>query len=377
LHAVQPQARSLRLLIRQKPREYLSVVFLFMDQRMDKSRNLKYYDELDDQGQFEEFGCKTRPPRASRPQHESIVVEQFNNKFVQAQDDSHQAVTLTYQAARFEAGWLLDTLAGFLEQKWISDVLSKVKIGKEANVYLCRSGEAVATPLVVVKIYRPRMFRNLKNDFLYRDGRASLNEDGNIIRDLGMLKAQHKRSLFGEEIRLQSWIAYEYQTLQALHAAGVNVPAPYEMGANAILMGYIGDEQTAAPTLNTVPLERPEAEALYTRLLQDVDVMLSKGIVHGDLSAYNVLYWDGTGTLIDFPQVISPETNRNAWFIFRRDITRLCEYFIRQGLTIDPARVAADIWHRHGYHIQPDVHPALLDGNDPVDRQAFQDRDAD
>lgn len=341
---------------------------------MENSKNLKYDRQENEQEQdpFEDFDLTAPPHRPARPKHKSIAVRQFNEKFVQQQDDSHQSVSFTYKAARFEAGWLLATLAGFLEQKWISDVLSKVKIGKEANVYLCRSGEAVDAPLVAVKIYRPRMFRNLKNDGLYREGRATLNEDGNIIRDLGMLKAQHNRSMYGEEIRLQSWIAHEYLTLQKLHLTGADVPRPYEMGASAILMGYVGDGQTAASTLNTVSLERTEAQALYERLVHNIDIMLSHAIVHGDLSAYNVLYWEGNVTLIDFPQVISPHSNQNAWHIFRRDVTRLCEYFTRQGVHTDPARLASELWHAHGYRIRPEVHPGLLDANDSTDRQYYQ-----
>jgi RIO kinase 1 len=339
---------------------------------MEKNRNLKYDDEPDDEGQFESLDDKPPRTRPARPQQASLAVRQFNQKLMEQQDDNPQAISFTYKAARFEAGWLLVTLAGFFEQKWITDVLSKIKIGKEANVYLCRSGEAVLAPLVAVKIYRPRMFRNLKNDHLYRDGRASLNEDGNIIRDLGMLKAQHKRSLYGEEIRLQSWIAYEYLSLQKLHASGVDVPRPYEMGANAILMEYVGDEQTAAPTLNSVSLGKAEAKGLYERLMADIDIMLGHGIVHADLSAYNVLYWQGRGVLIDFPQVISPHGNRNAYQIFQRDVYRLCQYFQRQGVRCDPARAAFDLWHAHGYRVQPEVHPSLLDGNEISDRQYFE-----
>jgi RIO kinase 1 len=339
---------------------------------MDKSKYQNYVDELDELEPYADLDPEPAPARPVKTKHKSMAVQQFNEKFLQQQDDSHQSIHFTYKAARFEAGWLMDTLAGFFEQKWISDVLSKVKVGKEANVYLCRSGEAVQAPLVVVKIYRPRMFRNLKNDNLYREGRSTLNEDGNIIRDLGMLKAQHKRSLYGEEIRLQSWLAYEFLSLKKLHAAGADVPRAYEMGASAVLMEYLGDEQGAAPTLNTVPLERAEAQALYERLLENIAIMLRNGIVHGDLSAYNVLYWEGRGVLIDFPQVVSPDGNRNAWGIFKRDVSRLCEYFQRQGVRCDPAKVASDLWHKHGYHLHPEVHPALLDANDASDRQYFE-----
>ena len=118
----------------------------------------------------------------------------------------------------------------------------KVKGGKEASVYLCRSGGQVDVPFLAAKVFRPRMLRNLKNDRMYLVGRDVLDEDGNQILDLGMLKAHHKRSVYGEQIRHQSWIMHEFQTLLKLHDAGADVPRPYETSHNAILMDYIGSE---------------------------------------------------------------------------------------------------------------------------------------
>jgi len=100
--------------------------------------------------------------------------------------------------------------------------------------------------------------------------------------------------------------------------------------------------------------------------------MLANGIVHGDLSAYNVLYWEGQITLIDFPQVISPSSHRSAYPIFCRDITRVCEYFARQDLRSDPASLAAGLWKAHGFRLHPEVHPAWLDADDPADRRLWQ-----
>jgi len=157
-----------------------------------------------------------------------------------------------------------------------------------------------------------------------------------------------------------------------LHAAGAEVPLPYEMSDNAILMGYIGDDVSAAPTLNTVTLDPEEVRPLYERLLRNIEIMLAHEIVHGDLSAYNVLYWDGEITLIDFPQVVSPQRNRNAYAIFERDVTRLCEYFISQGLSLNPRRLAADLWTAHGYRVRPEVHPGLLDAGDSGDRKFWK-----
>jgi RIO kinase 1 len=100
--------------------------------------------------------------------------------------------------------------------------------------------------------------------------------------------------------------------------------------------------------------------------------MLASGLVHGDLSAYNILYWDGQITLIDFPQVIAPASHPNAYQIFSRDITRVCEYFARQGLPSDPARLAAGLWKAHGFRRSAEVHLALLDADDPADRQLWK-----
>ena len=292
--------------------------------------------------------------------------------FIRSQDDSVKSFEFTYKAARFEEGWLLDSLAFFYEQGWISDVLRKMKVGKEASVYLCRAGAQVQAPLVAAKVYRPRMLRNLKNDQLYREGRAVLDEDGKAVLDLGMLKAQRKRSVYGEQIRGQSWIAHEYAALQSLSDAGGDVPTPYAIAAKAVLMGYIGDEQLAAPTLNTVTLSVDELRPLFERVLKNVDLLLKQGWVHGDLSAYNILYWQGRIALIDFPQVVPARDNRNAYAFFERDISRLCGYFISQGLSLHPRRLAADLWTKHGFKLFPEIHPSLLDADDPRDRKSWK-----
>jgi RIO kinase 1 len=301
---------------------------------------------MDDEGMYEQAPHR----RTNKPKVDPRALESF----IQKQDDERQQVAFTYKPARFEEGWLIQSLGGFFEQRWITDVLSKIKAGKEASVYLCRAGEQVDAPFVAAKVFRPRMLRNLKNDALYRQDRDVLDEYGRRIVDLGMLKAQKKRSTYGETIRHQSWLAFEFQTLKTLHAAGADVPEPYEMSENAILMSYIGDEAVAAPTLNTVRLEQEEAARLYWRLLRNIRLMLRQGIIHGDLSAYNVLYWGGHITVIDFPQVISPIGHRSAYQIFSRDVRRVCEYFARQGWRSNPARLAAELWQAGGYKVRQD-----------------------
>ena len=140
---------------------------------------------------------------------------------------------------------------------------------------------------------------------------------------------------------------YEFSALQTLYAAGVPVPTPYGVGENAILMEYIGDERMAAPNLNEVRLEDVEARPLFELTVQSIARMLQKGFVHGDLSAYNILYWQGEIKLIDFPQVIDTQSNRSAQAVLNRDVKRVCQYFGRYGIRANPRRLAKEMWDRH------------------------------
>jgi len=335
---------------------------------MSKNQLLEFYEELDDINAEE-----VQQPLSKRLFHkrESKKQETDAKLFVRAQEISRE-FQFTYKAARFEEAWLLDSLVEIAEHKWISDVLRKVKGGKEASVYLCKPGVAVDAPLLAAKIYRPRMLRNLKNDQQYRTGRADLDESGNEILDDGTLHAMKKRTAFGEEVRHQSWIAYEFSTLEVLHKAGADVPKPYAMEKNAILMGYVGDLSNAAPTLNSISLELDEATSLYERVIRNIDLMLTHGRIHGDLSAYNILYWNGDITLIDFPQVVLPDSNPASWTIFLRDVTRVCQYFSAQGLQCDARKLASDLWTSHRHEIVKEVDPKYLDAERPEDRLVWK-----
>ena len=207
---------------------------------------------------------------------------------------------------------------------------------------------------------------------LYREGRENLDDEGRVVLDDGKLKAMRQRTQYGQDLLHQSWIAYEFTAMQTLHAAGADVPEPYTMAGNAILMGHIGDFDEAAPTLNEIDLDRKEARSIFERVIHNLDILLANDVVHGDLSAYNILYWGGDIALIDFPQVISPKINRNAFRIFERDVTRVCEYFSGQRVEIDPYKLARKLWTAHGLRLRPDVHPRLLDAEDPKDRNLWQ-----
>jgi RIO kinase 1 len=334
---------------------------------MSKNQLLELYEELDESN-MEETPLTQRRLFQKRESKKYVMDAKL---FVRAQEISRE-FKFTYKAARYEEAWLLGSLAAIAEHQWISDVLRKVKGGKEASVYLCRGGAAVDVPLVAAKVYRPRSLRNLKNDQQYRVGRVDLDESGNVIGDDDRSHAIQKRTAFGEELRHQSWIAYEFTTLELLYEAGADVPKPYEMEKNAILMGYVGDALNSAPELNSVALELDEAKSLYERVVHNIDLMLTHDRIHGDLSAYNILYWKGDITLIDFPQVVLPEANPASWSIFLRDVTRICQYFFAQGVDCDARKLASDLWTSHGHKIVKEVHPIYLDAEKPEDRCVWE-----
>ena len=261
----------------------------------------------------------------------------------------------TYHPSRFEAGWLLSSLHSFYEQGLITDVLALAKGGKEANVYRCAAHPATGLEFLAAKIYRPRMLRNLRNDSLYRQGRETLQDSGRVVkkRERRVMLAIEKKTNFGQLVSHMSWLGYEFVTLRRLYDAGAAVPRPVAVNPNSVLMAYVGDASRAAPTLHEISLGPREARALFGETLRNIELMLSQGLVHADLSAYNILYWEGAIYLIDFPQVIDIHINRSARAILARDVLRVCQYFQGQGVDCDPEVIMRRLWDRYG--VQADL----------------------
>jgi len=315
------------------------------------------YEQLFDPINTDRQARRKRKPRIdpnSRKQHHEKVHEVADTVGLEA------GLDISYTPSRHEEGWLIDSLRDFLSQELISDVNAVVKGGKEASVYRCRAHEATGATWLAAKVYRPRMFRNLRNDKKYRQGRVTLTANGRPIHgsDTRAMRAMGKKTAFGQQLTHTSWLMYEYTTLERLYAAGAAVPRPIAASTNAILMGYIGDERIAAPTLNQINLKRDEARALFAEVMQNVALLLENGRIHGDLSAYNILYWDGNITLIDFPQVVNSfvsrethelgsQVNPDAYDILQRDITRVCDFFQRFGIKDHPVDITDDLWQRY------------------------------
>jgi RIO kinase 1 len=317
-----------------------------------------YVDELDKYDSYEEQFNPVRHNRQARrrrkPKTAHTPKKSDREVIEELADDTlglEGGFETTYQPSKHEAAWLLSSLRSFYDRAFITDVLSLVKGGKEASVYRCESHESVNAPHLAAKVYRPRMFRSLSNDKMYREGRDVLTPDGRPVGKQAdrVARAIGKKTSYGTQIAHTSWLMYEYTTLERLYEAGAAVPKPYAAAENAILMSYHGDAHMPAPTLNEVRLDPDEVKPLFDEVMRNVRLMLEHDLVHGDLSAYNILYWDGEISFIDFPQVVNLYGNSNAYTILERDVTRTCEYFERQGLRCNAASIMEELWYEYGY----------------------------
>jgi RIO kinase 1 len=226
----------------------------------------------------------------------------------------------------------------FLDEGLIERILRPIKSGKEASVHLCRANpRTTGERLAALKVYHPLDRRDFRDESIYRDGEW--------IKERRVRVALEKRTRFGREVQGGIWVHREWETLRLLSRTGAPVPRPIEATDRAILMSYVGDEDEAAPQLHRYrPRDRREAEALLEQLLAAIERMLFQDVIHGDLSSYNVLVWDGRATLIDFPQAVDAKKNRHAEVLLGRDVRRICEHFERLGVRRDGGAIASNLW---------------------------------
>lgn len=248
-----------------------------------------------------------------------------------------------------ERAWIREHLGPLHQRQLIGDVLRRIQAGKEATVYACSAGSAADAPVIAAKLYRAKSMRGERNVEHYQQGRDVLDADGHAIRPRGwrLQKAIAQKSRAGREATQCSWLLHERNILAALAARGADVPRPIEHGSFALLMEFIGDGTEPAPTLSHVSLTPSEARPVLQRVLHNVELLLTLGWVHGDLSAFNVLYHQGRAVMIDFPQVVAARTNPHARTFFERDLERLAQYFGRAGVIVDATRLAQQLWSKH------------------------------
>jgi RIO kinase 1 len=233
----------------------------------------------------------------------------------------------------------LDSLRPAFDEGWIVDVRSVVKSGKEATVYLCRGGARSGEDLLAAKVYRTRENRTFRNDAAYLEG--GMRAAGRRVK-----LAAAKKTDFGRRALFSRWSGREFETLEALHAAGARVPRPVASLDGLVLLSWIGEGEEAAPPLRRVELDSGQAAVMLGTLLEQVELFLASNTVHGDLSEYNVLVHGGEPVVIDFPQAVDARFNRQARELLGRDLQNLARFFGRHGERLDPERVVADLWRR-------------------------------
>ncbi len=287
---------------------------------------------------------RRRQRRRGRPKLDPAAVRRDLTDFNDHENDFVPSYAAALDPLHYERQWVIDSVSGFYHDNIITDLTRLVKGGKEANVFCCTATPDTGVDLIAAKLYRPRTLRHLRNDAMYREGRLILDSDGKEAKGDREARAMRKKTKFGKHLGFMSWILHEYGVQRQLYDDGADVPRPIAQRGNTILMGYIGDDWGPAPTLSEISLASAEAQPLFERVMENVRLMLRHHLVHGDLSAYNILYWEGEITIIDFPQMVDARKNQNAFLLFQRDIQRVCEYFVHHGAKADPTDLSLDIW---------------------------------
>lgn len=225
----------------------------------------------------------------------------------------------------------------FLDEGLIEQVLRPLKTGKEASVHLCRANpRTTGHELAALKVFHPLDRRDFRDEALYRDGEW--------IKERRDRVALAKKTKYGRELQGGLWVHREWETLGRLDGLSGGAPKPIAWTGDAILMTYIGDRETAAPRMQEYRAGPEELAGIWEQLLRSIERMLYCDVVHGDLSAFNVLIWEERAFVIDFPQAVDPKKNRHAQAFLERDIRRLGEYFEHHGLRRPWGKIANDLW---------------------------------
>ena len=224
-------------------------------------------------------------------------------------------------------------LQPLLEDGLIDDVTRQLMSGKEAMVFVVTCGDDVRC----AKVYKEANKRSFRQSVDYTEGRKTKNSR--------QARAMQKGSKYGRESQEAAWQSAEVDALYRLAAAGVRVPTPYNFYEGVLLMELVtGADGNAAPRLNDVQLSNETARDYHAFLIQQVVKMLCAGIVHGDLSEFNILVGSDGPVIIDLPQAVDAAGNNHAKDMLARDVSNLANYFGQFAPELLKAQYAKEIW---------------------------------
>ena len=229
-------------------------------------------------------------------------------------------------------------LLPLLQADLIDDVVGQLQSGKEAEVYLVIAEGVIRC----AKVYKEANHRTFKQKTQYTEGRK--------IRNSRKARAMEGNSKYGRKERESEWQNTEVETLYLLAAAGVQVPQPLAFYEGVLLLEMVADRDgNPAPRLSDVALSSEQSRAFFQVIIRQAVRMLCAGVVHGDLSEYNILLSHNGLVIIDLPQAVQATAN-NAFAIFERDLLQLAAFFGRAAPEIKKTNYAKEIWqlYRNG-----------------------------
>lgn len=228
-----------------------------------------------------------------------------------------------------------ERLQPLVEYGLVDEVIHPLMSGKEADVFVVRQGGE----LYCAKVYKAARQRSFRQATRYTEGRK--------VRNSRRQRAMEKGSRYGREQQEEAWQSAEVNALYRLAEAGVRVPAPLAFVEGVLLMELVVDETgEVAPRLAEVSMSPEQAREDFDLVLRYITRMLCAGLVHGDLSEFNVLVDPGGPVIIDLPQAVDAASNNNAMAMFVRDVRRMTQYYGQFAADLLETRYAEEIWGR-------------------------------